>query len=507
MEPIKFLTEIVLKVVEFLADDIASLHSCILVNREWCKITIPILWSDTFKQIKPYNNVHSPEENQIISTYITELSDRSIVSLNGCGVRLPTQQKLLFEYSKFLRHLDMYRLKLFVRSWLYFTTRDSIRRYTSDQIQKMSIVLLNHFLRQTPYLISLKFTSSDTTEPIISALQDIPEARSCLSKLKSLKQYYCTHPAKATLFSQLAKYSLNIEHLDIAIDSQISELLTLIFAQRNLKRLSIRYKGAILSNVEPWANGETVPVMPQREILITHLKLENVNFPLLALYKFENLIELELKSCGYQGYSKDDLIHFSNASFKLLEIFSFESKYPIYLEYFAGLISSSGENLRSLTLHGCQIEDPENAQKLLVSLANYSPNIIFYDGPILEDNICDLEAMLDKCNKLETLFLHPSIPRCFAPTPSINFDPLFNVITRNKSHKLRWLAIIHAWKISEKALLDFFETHKKKNVGPIKFNYERSCTVFYGISTICTNYNYMGVGRDCKLIYCSKHHL
>src|SRR3990170_4020759 len=78
----KLLAEIVLKVVEFLEDDTKTLHSCILVSREWCKIAIPILWSNTFRQHKQHKPCHSPEGYQIISTYITALSEESVNSLN-----------------------------------------------------------------------------------------------------------------------------------------------------------------------------------------------------------------------------------------------------------------------------------------------------------------------------------------------------------------------------------------------------------------------------------------
>ncbi|PKC64790.1 hypothetical protein RhiirA1_461924 [Rhizophagus irregularis] len=34
------------EVIEYLNDDKYSLHSCSLVNRLWCKVTVGILWRD-----------------------------------------------------------------------------------------------------------------------------------------------------------------------------------------------------------------------------------------------------------------------------------------------------------------------------------------------------------------------------------------------------------------------------------------------------------------------------
>lgn len=508
------LREVILNIVEFLKDDITTLHSCILVNREWCKIIIPILWNDTFKRIRPFNNNgQSLEGKKLISTYIKSLSDESRNSLKKYGIKFLTKEKSLFNYSEFLRSLDAYYLKVYVRSWFYFTTKDDIdiakKNYKTEQIQIMSIVLLDHFLEQSPCLISLKISSSDITEAIVKALQNNSQARSCLSNLKSLKQHHNVHPVSTKLFSQLAELSWNIQNIDVAIHIEISELSTLIFFQRNLKRLTIRNKNVIfgsricknytLSN----KIDDIVPAILHQSSSMTQLKLESIKFPLEFLNEFKNLTELELKLCGY---NQEDLNNFTHISLNNLEIFLLESKYPIYLKPFVDLIRNSGKNLKRFLLHGCQIEDPENAQSIITSLTNFSPNLVYYDGPILEDNTFELETMLNQCTQLRTLLLHPSIPRCYSPIPSINFDPLFNIITHNKSHKIENLIIIHAWKISESALLDFFETHKKKNVGPIQFNYEKDCTVFPGISTICSKYNDFGVGLDCKITYYPKYY-
>ncbi|CAG8774874.1 13038_t:CDS:1, partial [Acaulospora morrowiae] len=33
------------EIFKYLHDDLVSLHSCALVNRSWCRIAIPLLWS------------------------------------------------------------------------------------------------------------------------------------------------------------------------------------------------------------------------------------------------------------------------------------------------------------------------------------------------------------------------------------------------------------------------------------------------------------------------------
>ena len=35
-------------IFEYLKDDMVTLHSCLLVNRLWCKVSVRVLWSDTW---------------------------------------------------------------------------------------------------------------------------------------------------------------------------------------------------------------------------------------------------------------------------------------------------------------------------------------------------------------------------------------------------------------------------------------------------------------------------
>ena len=45
------LPELTYQIVKYLKDDLNSLHSCVLVNRNLCRVTIPMLWEDPFSVI------------------------------------------------------------------------------------------------------------------------------------------------------------------------------------------------------------------------------------------------------------------------------------------------------------------------------------------------------------------------------------------------------------------------------------------------------------------------
>src|SRR5688500_10238654 len=65
--------------------DYVTLRSCSLVNRQWCSITIPMLWSEPLMNL----NMRSLTRDRIympITTYIMCLSDEAKTILSKCGI-------------------------------------------------------------------------------------------------------------------------------------------------------------------------------------------------------------------------------------------------------------------------------------------------------------------------------------------------------------------------------------------------------------------------------------
>ncbi|CAG8747652.1 34_t:CDS:1, partial [Dentiscutata heterogama] len=57
-------TDCLVEVLRHLKYDISSLYSCILVNRLWCKLSIPLLWYSPFEFTR-----HNNKAELIIETY------------------------------------------------------------------------------------------------------------------------------------------------------------------------------------------------------------------------------------------------------------------------------------------------------------------------------------------------------------------------------------------------------------------------------------------------------
>ncbi|CAI2165168.1 486_t:CDS:1 [Funneliformis geosporum] len=502
-------SDCLLRIFEYLEEDYATLRSCTLVDRFWCQTAIPMLWSNTLKIRKKFNNYESFEGYLIINIYLSTLPPDIKQSFMDKGINLSTTTKRnpTFNYATFLRVIDMRCLFVFVRAWIQqMTITKQQNHYNSKQFQFILQQLLNHFFRNSRCIHILRINNSDTAELIRNSIEQIPEPKTCLANLKELVSYWDEHQVMDIIFYELGKVARFIEKLDLTLFHITVELSSLIRAQRNLRQLTLCNKINSSVHFDPWVEGAIGSALMEKSHSITHLELDKKEFPLESLSNFNNLVELSLKYCGHENFQQSDWLPLTKVSLKNLEKLYFESKFPIYLEIFVNFIKNSGNNLRHITIHGCQIFDPEKSDLLLTSIAENCPLLKYFDGPVQSENVEELGKLFESCLQLSELYLHPSTTRCFSPVPRMNFDLLFNEITIKSANELERLAIIHGWKITSTSLEYFFENRRKKSYKPISFYWESSCTVFKGINNICQKYENLGVLQDFKQIHCQKHY-
>src|SRR3954468_14296698 len=90
------------EVFENLKDDKITLHSCLLVNRLWCKISVRILWRDIWSFDYSYNR-RLKVASAIFSTLISclPIESKEFSSENGILISTPTSKPPLFDYAAF----------------------------------------------------------------------------------------------------------------------------------------------------------------------------------------------------------------------------------------------------------------------------------------------------------------------------------------------------------------------------------------------------------------------
>uniref|UniRef100_U9SZW3 F-box domain-containing protein n=1 Tax=Rhizophagus irregularis (strain DAOM 181602 / DAOM 197198 / MUCL 43194) TaxID=747089 RepID=U9SZW3_RHIID len=107
------LSELLNEVIQYFHYDYKTLHSCILVNRLWCRLAISLLWEDPF-------SIKSPKNYRFIEIYLCNLSDDDKTRLNEYVIHSGLfSSNTLFNYPKFIKHLDIYKVYDSIETWAY----------------------------------------------------------------------------------------------------------------------------------------------------------------------------------------------------------------------------------------------------------------------------------------------------------------------------------------------------------------------------------------------------
>jgi hypothetical protein len=106
------LPELIYKVIQNLYDDYNTLHSCILVNKLWCRLTISLLWEDPFST-KILKNYH------FIEIYLHNLNEDGKAQLNEYVIHNDVfPSNTLFNYPSFIQHLDTVKILYSITNWI-----------------------------------------------------------------------------------------------------------------------------------------------------------------------------------------------------------------------------------------------------------------------------------------------------------------------------------------------------------------------------------------------------
>ncbi|CAB4435816.1 unnamed protein product [Rhizophagus irregularis] len=105
------LPELTYKIIQYFRKDISTLYSCILVNRLWCRLTIPLLWEDPFSL---------PTQNyRCIKTYFCFLNEDDKARFNEYGINDNLfLTNPLFNYPSFIKYLDISKICHSIEYWV-----------------------------------------------------------------------------------------------------------------------------------------------------------------------------------------------------------------------------------------------------------------------------------------------------------------------------------------------------------------------------------------------------
>jgi hypothetical protein len=134
------LPEIISDIIQYFRNDFSTLHSCVLVNRLWCRLAIPLLWEDPFSLKYPKNYYY-------IEVYLHNLNDDDKSQLNEYGISddlFPSNT--LFNYPSFIQYIDTCKISDSIEKWVAAIKTAKIIEHLSDYTDKMNFIKLMYRL-------------------------------------------------------------------------------------------------------------------------------------------------------------------------------------------------------------------------------------------------------------------------------------------------------------------------------------------------------------------------
>ncbi|CAG8517459.1 15981_t:CDS:2 [Funneliformis mosseae] len=210
-------------IIDSLKNELPTLYSCINVNRSFCRIFIPILWSNPFKFIKTDQKLI-----QIFNTLIHCLDPSIKIK------EIPTS-KAYFDYHTLIKEFELNPLQKGLRLWTlkYLSKQNETFLISCDKKIRKKVVKINKYIGE------LFFSKRNQYEFINIYYNDLLFAPKSLLDVCGFKNHEESlikvnklsigffHKSNANLipvitenFSKLQKIlSPNIQHLQISIDT------------------------------------------------------------------------------------------------------------------------------------------------------------------------------------------------------------------------------------------------------------------------------------------------
>ncbi|RIA97845.1 hypothetical protein C1645_871085 [Glomus cerebriforme] len=362
-------TDCLNEIFEYLEDDMVNLHSCLLVNRLWCKVSVRIFWRDA-------SNFRDSNFRTLIACLPNE--SKEILYKNGIVISIPTSKSPMFNYATFCKVLSINRVRY--KFELLLKDQQFIRHNTFILAQELCKLYMSQ-IGSLKRLYYCQYTSTN--------FDLYPGATECL---KNLSELSCNSNISSEFFYQLSQICQKVLSLDLSIEKNISRGLTdLISAQKNLKYLRIsNYTDGSLKHIIPsFINPNNLSKLYFYGV-INYISLSFIT-------KFINLQELELSfDCneGFESFEK-----FQYAIFPQLQILKIQN-YILEYETLIKFLEKNGKNLRELYVDD---DGGYSDNSLNLSIAKFCPNIRKLSIGFKSYELETLKIVLKNCQYLESI--------------------------------------------------------------------------------------------------------
>lgn len=351
-------------ILRFLRDDKKTLYECLFVDRNFCQLTVPLLWS------RPFEKENMKKSYIIINTLVTCLKEKEKLQLMkefNDSIEIKTA---LFDYASYIKGFDYQNFEYAIKKWTesyfnYFVQPFNIHIFIFQLMGDLIFTRTKNFkmlnLSHDKYHDEEEKSFEYNIFQKILTFNNIKKVLINLEKLE-LKYFSWGHDIDGSLgdkisnfFIELSKYSNNIQDLiiDIFFDStntsKVSRSLAkLIESQKNLSSLQVTeyIDYSFINSIQSQANSlkflriiELSNFHSLLPILYHCIKLKTLE--LTEYFEVEDLCEL------YNSHISLPPIHIENLLAYQIEM---ERNIQNFEDAMAILINLSKHKLESLTM-------------------------------------------------------------------------------------------------------------------------------------------------------------
>src|ERR1043165_6517875 len=396
---LKIDNDILLLIFEKLYDDNNSLFSCLLVNKQWCQMAVPILWSDPMK-------INFNE--QLLDIIKHSLTDKSKTFLLSQGIEIIASSRLqkepLFDYIKYCKYLRFDRFNEYANLATNSVNEDDYflieQEFFKLYISKCtSIKYINIELTERYYKISPNHQ-----------LCQFPGAENCFSELT---EFHCDSNLDASIFYGFAEICKFIEKINVQQLCDNPGLIKLIMEQKNLKKFKYTASKFIKHKIDEFSgigkalekNAETLLHFKAMEDPYGNGYLYGNGFVPTIFSKFKNLEKLILFRLCYCFMQKELEQKLAIAAFPKLKVLHIQDA---SIHTVIKMIEKTKGCLFKIAIYDveCDKDYVNNPfQELIQSIHFHCPNLKFLRLEIKNDILVDFEKLLITCQQLEGLVI------------------------------------------------------------------------------------------------------
>ncbi|CAG8680899.1 3824_t:CDS:1, partial [Dentiscutata heterogama] len=234
-------------ILEYLKDDKSSLHSCLLVSRDWFKMVVPLLWCRPFAY-----KLEKEKAALIIRTYVSCLEEQGRLRLMADGIKFHDLPKPFIDYPRYLRAFDFEHFRQAIDDSV---STLEISNPACDIITTLCREVLGYSLCNRSFglrILKIDLLNVELYGPFLD-IATIPGIENVLSHLQRFELLYLFETEDETskrltkLFTLMSSCSRNIHSISIIIHRMrthlptyfIESLAQLVQSQNKLCALSL----------------------------------------------------------------------------------------------------------------------------------------------------------------------------------------------------------------------------------------------------------------------------